>query len=81
MDAELGTNLGNRYSIALLVFFIPYFLFEVPSNIVLRKVGAARWLSFLSFGWEMSILGQYSTALRCIRKLMKKDRALLIIGL
>jgi hypothetical protein len=57
MDAELGTNLGNRYSIALLVFFIPYFLFEVPSNIVLRKVGAARWLSFLSFGWGMSILG------------------------
>lgn len=57
MDAELGTAIGNRYSIALLVFFIPYFLTEVPSNLILRKVGAARWLSFLSFGWGVSVLG------------------------
>ena len=57
MGKELKFTLGNRFSIALLVFFIPYFLFEIPSNIILRKVGTARWLSFLAFGWGMAILG------------------------
>ncbi|KAI9735370.1 MAG: hypothetical protein M1818_006565 [Claussenomyces sp. TS43310] len=57
MDAELGMAKGSRYSIALLVFFITYFFTEVPSNLVLRKVGAARWLSFLTFAWGLSILG------------------------
>jgi len=57
MGKELQFTLGNRFSIALLVFFIPYFLFEIPSNIVMRKVGTARWLSFLAFGWGMAILG------------------------
>jgi hypothetical protein len=57
MDAELGFNIGDRYSIALLVFFITYFLFEIPSNIVLRKIGAANWLSFLCFSWGVVILG------------------------
>jgi hypothetical protein len=29
MDVDLHLNEGNRYSIALVVFFIPYLLFEV----------------------------------------------------
>jgi hypothetical protein len=24
---------GNRYNIALVIFFVPYILFEVPSNV------------------------------------------------
>ncbi|EXJ91890.1 hypothetical protein A1O3_00440 [Capronia epimyces CBS 606.96] len=57
MGKELDFLQGNRYSVALLVFFVPYFLFEIPSNIALRKVGAALWLSFLTFAWGMSVLG------------------------
>jgi len=57
MDVELGFNEGNRYSVALLAFFITYFIFEIPSNIVLRKVGAANWLSFLCFAWGAVVLG------------------------
>lgn len=57
MDTELGFNQGSRYSISLLVFFITYFIFEIPSNIVLRKVGAANWLSFLVFAWGAVVLG------------------------
>ncbi|KAH7034785.1 major facilitator superfamily domain-containing protein [Microdochium trichocladiopsis] len=57
LDVELGINQGNRYSVVVLVFFITYFLFEVPSNIVLRKVGASNWLSFLCFSWGVVILG------------------------
>jgi len=29
MDKQLGLSIGNRYTIALVVFFIPYFIFEV----------------------------------------------------
>jgi len=51
MDADLGLSIGHRYTIALVVFFIPYFVFELPSNIVLRKVGSANWLAFIAFAW------------------------------
>ena len=29
MNQDLGLDIGNRYSVALVVFFIPYLLFEV----------------------------------------------------
>jgi hypothetical protein len=30
MDIKLGLNVGQRYSIATLIFFIPYIILEVP---------------------------------------------------
>ena len=42
---------GQDYNVALFVFFIPYILFEVPSNIVIRKVAPSTWLSFIMVGW------------------------------
>lgn len=45
MNMDLNLGVGNRYSIAVLVFFIPYILLELPSNIGLRRFGAAVWLS------------------------------------
>lgn len=47
----------NRYSIALMVFFIPYFIFELPSNLVLRKVGAAKWLGSIALAWGAVMIG------------------------
>ena len=57
MEEDLGIEKDNRYTIALLMFFIPYFIFEIPSNLVIRKFGAANWLAFLSFSWGVVILG------------------------
>lgn len=34
MDEELGTDIGDRYSIVTLVFFIPYIIFELPVSIL-----------------------------------------------
>lgn len=42
---------GHDYNVALFVFFIPYILFEVPSNILLRKVAPSTWLSSIMFCW------------------------------
>ncbi|KAH0536650.1 hypothetical protein FGG08_006495 [Glutinoglossum americanum] len=58
MGVDLKLNIGSRYSIVLVVFFIPYFLFELPSNLVLRMVGTANWLSFIAFAWGTVMLGQ-----------------------
>jgi hypothetical protein len=53
MDMELGFRTGDGCSIALLVFLTTYFIFEIPSNVVLHKVGAANWLSFLCMLWAL----------------------------
>ncbi|KAA6410729.1 MAG: Major Facilitator Superfamily [Lasallia pustulata] len=42
---------GHDYNVALFVFFIPYILFEVPSNILLRKIAPSTWLSSIMFCW------------------------------
>src|SRR5262245_5340264 len=33
------------------IFFISYFLFEVPSNLLLEKVGARRWIARIMITW------------------------------
>ncbi|OJJ60740.1 hypothetical protein ASPSYDRAFT_148028 [Aspergillus sydowii CBS 593.65] len=50
MDKDLGL-VGNQYNIASTIFFVPYIIFEVPSNIVLKKVRPSIWLSFLIIAW------------------------------
>ncbi|KIW01781.1 uncharacterized protein PV09_06953 [Verruconis gallopava] len=58
MDQALGLSIGDRYTIALVLFFPGYMIFELPSNIVLRKVGAANWLAFIALAWGTVMLGQ-----------------------
>src|SRR4029453_18556006 len=33
------------------IFFIGYFLFEVPSNLILARVGARRWIGRIGITW------------------------------
>ena len=73
MDRDLGTNIGQRYSIATVIFFIPYIILEVPSQIGLRKFGARWWLgtSTILWGVVMTAMGAVTnwrqlTALRAI---------------
>lgn len=52
MGLEEDLNMkGMDYNIALFTFFITYILFEIPSNIVLKKVKPSVWLSSLIMGW------------------------------
>ncbi|EXJ68458.1 uncharacterized protein A1O5_08250 [Cladophialophora psammophila CBS 110553] len=50
---------GMRYNTALTVFFVPYALFEVPSNIVLKMLRPSIWISILCFLWGlvMTLMG------------------------
>ncbi|KAI5362925.1 putative major facilitator superfamily, MFS transporter superfamily [Septoria linicola] len=47
-DEDLGLSVGERYSLVTMMFFVPYILFELPSNIVLRKIGPGIWLPALA---------------------------------
>jgi MFS family permease len=57
MDEDLHFNVGDRYSIALLVFFITYFLFEMPWTLSLRWMGPKLQLNGLAFCWGTVMLG------------------------
>ncbi|GLB33791.1 putative transporter [Lyophyllum shimeji] len=47
-DAHLK---GNQFNTALAVFYVTYLVVEVPSNIVLKKMKANRWIPLLVFLW------------------------------
>lgn len=44
---------GNDFNIALQVFFVPYILLDIPSNIVLKNFSPSTWISLLTFFWGM----------------------------
>jgi MFS family permease len=57
LDKDLKLNVGARYNVALLIFFVPYALFELPSNLIIRRLGARYWLGFLITAWGACVLG------------------------
>lgn len=50
LEADLNMT-GHQFNIALFVFFIPYILFEVPSNLILKKIRPSWWISGIMFAW------------------------------
>ena len=40
---------GNQYNTALTMFFVPYIAFEIPSNIILKRLKPHVWLSGCMF--------------------------------
>ena len=43
----------NIYGMAAGAFFWGYFLFEVPSNIILEKLGARIWIARIMITWGL----------------------------
>ncbi len=41
------------YGLGAGIFFLGYFIFEVPSNVILHKVGAKRWLARIMLTWAV----------------------------
>ncbi|WP_332118381.1 MFS transporter [Azorhizobium caulinodans] len=52
MNADLGFS-PQLYGWGAGIFFIGYFLFEVPSNLVLEKVGARLWICRIMVTWGL----------------------------
>jgi len=56
MNADLGFS-QTVYGIGASVFFIGYALFEVPSNLLLDRFGARRWIARIMFSWGLISIG------------------------
>jgi D-galactonate transporter len=50
MNADLGLS-AAAYGLGAGLFFIGYFFFEVPSNVILHKVGARLWIARIMVTW------------------------------
>ncbi|WP_133648548.1 MFS transporter [Paraburkholderia flava] len=71
---QADTGIGDRaFAMGLGLFFIGYALFETPSNLVMHRVGARRWMSRIMITWGLAsaamlfVRGTYSFyVLRCV---------------
>lgn len=52
MNEDLGFS-PTVFGIGAGIFFIGYFLFEVPSNLILNKVGARIWIARVMITWGL----------------------------
>ncbi|KAI1324291.1 MFS transporter-like protein [Xylariaceae sp. FL0255] len=50
---DLGISTGTSYNVALLVFYIPYILVDVPSNWIVKRVKAGYYLPAIMTAWGL----------------------------
>jgi ACS family tartrate transporter-like MFS transporter len=53
MNRDLGLN-AYIYGLGASIFFIGYFIFEVPSNLLLDRVGARLWITRIMISWGLA---------------------------
>jgi MFS family permease len=51
MDVHIG---DTAYALGAGIFFVGYAVFEVPSNFILQRVGAKKWLSSIMIAWGIA---------------------------
>lgn len=61
LSADIGLS-NTAYGFGAGLFFIGYFLFEVPSNLILSRIGARRWFARILLSW-----GAVTVAMAAIR--------------
>jgi MFS transporter, ACS family, tartrate transporter len=56
MNADLGFD-STVFGLGAGIFFLGYFLFEVPSNLALERLGARLWIARIMLSWGMVSCG------------------------
>lgn len=56
MNAELGLT-SQMYGLAAGIFFATYIVFEIPSNVLLTRFGARRWIARIMITWGIVAAG------------------------
>jgi MFS transporter, ACS family, tartrate transporter len=52
MNADIGLS-SAAFGLGAGIFFIGYLLFEIPSNLILSRVGARRWIARIMITWGL----------------------------
>lgn len=55
MNKDLGIS-ASTYGLIAGIFFISYFFFEVPSNVIMHKVGARKWIARILVSWGIVVV-------------------------
>jgi MFS transporter, ACS family, tartrate transporter len=50
MNSDIGLS-ATAFGVGASIFFIGYFFFEVPSNLIMEKVGARIWIARIMISW------------------------------
>ncbi|KAK6813675.1 Major Facilitator Superfamily protein [Aspergillus parasiticus SU-1] len=58
LQEDLNIESGTKYNTALTIFFVPYIIFEIPSNILMKKLKPHLWLSLCMFGFGLVMVCQ-----------------------
>ncbi|KAH7072659.1 major facilitator superfamily domain-containing protein [Paraphoma chrysanthemicola] len=56
LTTDLGIATGTSFNVALLVFYIPYILVDVPSNLLVKRLRAGIYLPSLITAWGLVCL-------------------------
>src|SRR6201998_4514955 len=52
MHTDLGLS-QTAFGVGAGIFFIAYFIFEVPSNLLLERFGARKWIARIMLSWGL----------------------------
>jgi ACS family tartrate transporter-like MFS transporter len=84
MNRDLALSV-DQYAVAAGIFYVGYFLFEIPSNFILQRVGARIWLARIMITWGAVVivhaLVRDETSLYAVRFLLGVAEAGLLPGL
>lgn len=84
MNKDLQLSL-TQYGVAASIFYVGYFLFEIPSNFALARIGARVWLARIMITWGIVVVANAfvrdSTSLYVVRFLLGVAEAGLLPGL
>ncbi|KAB8278327.1 major facilitator superfamily domain-containing protein [Aspergillus minisclerotigenes] len=57
MTKDLGLTIGTRYSVMVLIFFVPYVIFQPPMTVITRKIGPTYFLGTIVILWGAILVG------------------------
>lgn len=84
MNKDLQLSV-TQYGVAASIFYVGYFLFEIPSNFALARTGARIWLARIMITWGAVVIAHAfvrgSTSLYVVRFLLGTAEAGLLPGL
>jgi MFS transporter, ACS family, tartrate transporter len=56
LQRDLGLS-NTQFGFGAGLFFLGYCFFEIPSNLILERVGARRWIARIMIGWGLASMG------------------------
>ncbi|EOO03014.1 putative high-affinity nicotinic acid transporter protein [Phaeoacremonium minimum UCRPA7] len=69
LEEDLGLH-GDQYQTAVSILFVTYLAFEVPSNLVLKKLTPRIWIAFITTAWGIiatltGLVQSYGSLIAC----------------